>query len=145
MTLPSSIRIYVAAQAVDLRRGFDGLAAATRSRIRPGPLNGHPFAFFNRRRNRIKLLVSDRTAYLRLNKLIERGTFHLPNQPHAAAAPLERDAACRGSATSGLPTAERRPSSGRSRTLLSRSAIHRIHAGSDFRQHSVPGFGGERR
>jgi hypothetical protein len=31
LTLPASVRIYVAAEAVDLRRGFDGLAAATRS------------------------------------------------------------------------------------------------------------------
>jgi hypothetical protein len=28
LTLPASVRIYVAAEAVDLRRGFDGLAAA---------------------------------------------------------------------------------------------------------------------
>jgi hypothetical protein len=33
LTLPSSVRIYVAAEPVDLRRGFDGLAAATRSLI----------------------------------------------------------------------------------------------------------------
>jgi len=28
LTLPASVRIYIAAEAVDLRRGFDGLAAA---------------------------------------------------------------------------------------------------------------------
>ncbi len=33
LTLPASVRIYVAAEAVDLRRGFDGLAAATRGLI----------------------------------------------------------------------------------------------------------------
>lgn len=38
LTLPSSVRIYVAADPVDLRRGFDGLAAATRSVIRGDPL-----------------------------------------------------------------------------------------------------------
>ena len=36
LTLPSAVRIYVAAEAVDLRRGFDGLAAATRSLIGAG-------------------------------------------------------------------------------------------------------------
>ena len=66
LTLPSSVRIYVAAEAVDLRRGFDGLAAATRGVIRQDPLNGHLFVFLNRRRNRIKLLVWDRTGYLLL-------------------------------------------------------------------------------
>ena len=44
LTLPSSVRIYVAAEALDLRRGFDGLAAATRSIIGESPLSGHLFA-----------------------------------------------------------------------------------------------------
>jgi hypothetical protein len=41
LTLPASVRIYVAAEAVDLRRGFDGLAAATRGVIGADPLSGH--------------------------------------------------------------------------------------------------------
>jgi transposase len=49
LTLPSSVRIFVAAEPVDLRRGFDGLAAATRAIILQDPLNGHVFAFLNRR------------------------------------------------------------------------------------------------
>jgi transposase len=60
LTLPAAVRIYVAAEAVDLRWGFDGLAAATRSLIRQDPLNGHLFVFLNGRRNRIKPLVWDR-------------------------------------------------------------------------------------
>ena len=66
LTLPSSVRIYVAAEPVDLRRGFDGLSAATRSLMGADPMNGHVFVFLNRRRNRIKLLVWDRTGYLLL-------------------------------------------------------------------------------
>ena len=64
LMLPSSVRIFVAAEAVDLRRGFDGLAAATRSVIRESPESGHLFVFLNRRRDRVKLLVWDRTGYL---------------------------------------------------------------------------------
>lgn len=92
LTLPSSVRIYVAAEPVDLRRGFDGLAAATRSVIRQDPLNGHLFVFLNRRRNRIKLLAWDRTGYLLLYKRLERGTFHLPTQPQAGHRHVELDA-----------------------------------------------------
>ena len=50
--LPSSVKIYVASEPTDLRRGFDGLAAATRSVIGQSPLSGHLFVFVNRRRNR---------------------------------------------------------------------------------------------
>src|SRR4030066_1849225 len=91
LTLPSSVRIYVAAEPIDLRRGFDGLAAATRSLIRQDPLNGHLFVFLNRRRNRIKLLVWDRTGYLLLYKRLERGTFHLPARPELGKRHVEID------------------------------------------------------
>jgi len=93
LTLPASVRIYVAAEAVDLRRGFDGLAAATRSVIREDPLSGHLFVFTNRRRNRVKVLVWDRTGYLLLYKRLERGTFHLPLQPEEGSRHVELDAA----------------------------------------------------
>lgn len=92
LTLPASVRIYVCAEAVDLRRGFDGLAAAVRGIIRTDPLSGHVFAFLNRRRDRIKLLVWDRTGFLLLYKRLERGTFHLPLAAALGAAHLEIDA-----------------------------------------------------
>jgi transposase len=92
LTLPAAVRIYVAAEAVDLRRGFDGLAAATRSLIREDPLTGHLFVFLNRRKDRIKLLVWDRTGYLLLYKRLERGTFQLPTAPAAGQRHVEVDA-----------------------------------------------------
>lgn len=85
LTLPASVRIYVAAEALDLRRSFDGLAAAPHSLIRHDPLNGHRLVFPNRRKNWIKLLVWDRTGYL-LNKRLERGASRLATEP----APAER-------------------------------------------------------
>lgn len=92
LMLPSSVRIFVAAEAVDLRRGFDGLAAATRSLIQQDPLSGHVFVFINRRKNRMKLLVWDRTGYLLLYKRLERGTFRLATAPAAGRRHVEMDA-----------------------------------------------------
>jgi transposase len=102
LTLPSSVRIYVAAEAVDLRRGFDGLAAAARSVIGESPLSGHLFVFLNRRKNRIKLLVWDRTGWLLLYKRLERGTFELPTQPVAPRRHVEVDAGELGLMLEGL-------------------------------------------
>lgn len=111
LTLPAAVRIYVAAEAVDLRRGFDGLAATTRSVIREDPLSGHVFVFLNRRRNRVKLLVWDRTGYLLLYKRLERGTFHLPTTPRLGARHVELDAGDLGLLLEGvdLRGARRRP------------------------------------
>ena len=102
LTLPSSVRIYVAAEPVDLRRGFDGLAAATRSVIGADPMNGHVFVFLNRRRNRVKLLVWDRTGYLLVYKRLERGTFKLPTEPEVGRRHVEVDAGQLGLMLEGL-------------------------------------------
>jgi transposase len=102
LTLPASVRIYVAAEAVDLRRGFDGLAAATRGVIGADPLSGHVFVFLNARRNRIKLLVWDRTGYVLVYKRLEQGTFALPTQPVAGSRHVELDAGELGLMLEGL-------------------------------------------
>lgn len=102
LTLPSSVRIYVAAEPTDLRRGFDEPAAATCSVLGQSPLSGHLFVFLNRRRNRIKLLVWDRTGYLLLYKRLERGTFELPTQPVAGRRHVEVDAGELGLMLEGL-------------------------------------------
>ena len=93
LTLPASVRIYIALGPVDLRRGFDGLAAATREVIRKDPMSGHLFVFINRRKNRVKILMWDRTGYLLLYKRLERGTFRLPVRPPPFASHIEVDAA----------------------------------------------------
>lgn len=102
LTLPSSVRIYVASEPTDLRRGFDGLAAATRSVIGQSPLSGHLFVFLNRRRNRVKILVWDRTGYLLLYKRLERGTFELPTVPRPGVRHVEVDSAELGLMLEGL-------------------------------------------
>jgi transposase len=81
LTLPATVRIYVAAEPVDLRKGFDGLAAATRQIIRESPLSGHLFVYTNRRANRLKILLWEPSGYLLIFKRLERGRFHLPRAP----------------------------------------------------------------
>jgi transposase len=92
LTLGARARIYVAAEAMDLRKGFDALAAATREIICENPLSGHWFVFVNRRKNRLKVLVWEPSGYLLLYKRLERGTFHLPTQPRAGHRHVELDA-----------------------------------------------------
>ena len=86
----------------NLRRGFDGLAAATRSVIGQSPLSGHLFVFVNRRRNRVKILSWDRTGYVLLYKRLERGSFELRTSPRPGSRHVELDSGELGLMLEGL-------------------------------------------
>jgi len=92
LTLPHTVKIYVAAEPVDLRKGFDGLSVATRSIIQADPLSGHLFVFVNRRGNRMKILHWQPSGFLLLYKRLERGTFKLPRHPSAGERHVEIEA-----------------------------------------------------
>lgn len=77
LTLPATVRIFVCLEPTDMRKGFDGLSAATREQIGEDPLSGHLFVFFNRRRDRVKALLWDRSGLCLWYKRIERGRFQL--------------------------------------------------------------------
>ena len=57
--LGSATRINIAVEAVDMRKGFDGLYGLVRDRLGEDPLGGHLFLFSNRARRRLKVLVRD--------------------------------------------------------------------------------------
>jgi len=75
LSLPGSVRIFVARKPVDLRKAFDGLCAITRDALQLDPFTGHVFVFFNRCRDRIKLLLWERNGFWLFYKRLERGTF----------------------------------------------------------------------
>jgi len=60
LTLPGSVRIYLAVDPVDLRRGHDGLSAIVQGQWGVDLFEGHLFVFFGRRRDRCKILFWDR-------------------------------------------------------------------------------------
>ena len=77
LSLPPSVRIFVAREAVDMRKSVDGLSELTRLVIEEDPQSGHLFVFFNRAKDRTKILWWDRSGYFLLYKRLEVGRFHL--------------------------------------------------------------------
>jgi transposase len=61
--IPAGVKIWAAAAPVDMRRGFVGLAEATREQLAQDPGNGALYVFTNKRRDRVKLLWHDRTGF----------------------------------------------------------------------------------
>jgi len=78
LSLPPSVRIFVALEPVDMRKQFDGLANAARQVLGQDPLSGHLCVFFNRTRTLMKALYWDRSGYCLIAKRLERGRVQLP-------------------------------------------------------------------
>ena len=78
MIIPSGTRVWLAAGATDMRRGFDGLAAIVQERLGADPFSGHIFLFRGRRGDLVKMLWWDGDGLCLLAKRLERGRFIWP-------------------------------------------------------------------
>jgi len=76
--LDPATRIYLAAAATDMRKGFEGLYALVRDRLLCEPLSGHLFLFTNAQHNRLKLLFWDGSGLWVCAKRLEKGRFRWP-------------------------------------------------------------------
>ena len=80
------MRILVAVEAADFRRGIDGLAQLCRVVLQADPFGGAVFVFRNRRRTAIKLLVYDGQGFWLCHKRLSKGTFRWwPSSPESVA------------------------------------------------------------
>ena len=77
LSLPPSVRLFIARGATDMRKSFDTLAALVIDVIDEDPQSGHLFLFVNRRRDRLKVLWWDRSGYCLLAKRLEQGQFRV--------------------------------------------------------------------
>jgi transposase len=89
LSLPPSVRVFLASEPVDMRRGHDGLFAIVKS-WNLDPFSGDLFAFVGKRRDRVKILVWHRGGFLLLYKRLEKGRFRIPRvEPGSRTAKLD--------------------------------------------------------
>lgn len=75
LSLPPSVRVFVATQPVDGRKGADSLMVIVRDVFKHDPLGGHLFVFFSRRCDRMRVVYWDRNGFAMWSKRLERGRF----------------------------------------------------------------------
>jgi transposase len=69
------MRILVAIEAVDLRKGIDSLAQLCRERLNADPFSGCLFIFRGRRGTAIKILTFDGQGFWIAHKRLSKGRF----------------------------------------------------------------------
>ena len=93
LSLSPSVRIFLCAVPVDLRKSFDGLAALVRQALAADPLSGHWFVFRNKAGDRLKVLAWEEDGWAIWYKRLEEGVFRFPAAATGGAGPLEVRAA----------------------------------------------------
>lgn len=69
------MRIVVAVDPVDFRKGIDGLAAVCRQKLDSDPFSGTLFVFVNKSRQAIRVLVYDGQGFWLCHKRLSKGRF----------------------------------------------------------------------
>jgi len=76
LNAPSAI--YLSTRITDMRKSIDGLCGEVQDHLGTTPVNGSMFVFFNRRRDKVKMLWWERDGYWVFYKRLESGTFQMP-------------------------------------------------------------------
>ena len=69
------MRVMVAVEPADFRKGIDGIAQLCRAELSADPFSGTVFVFRNRRRTAVKILVYDGRGYWLCHKRLSTGKF----------------------------------------------------------------------
>ena len=81
------VKVYLACKPVDMRRGFDGLAADVAQTLRADPYSGAAFVFRSKRGDYVKILTWDGSGLCLFAKRLEKGRFVWPPIRRGRAAP----------------------------------------------------------
>jgi len=84
------MRVLVAVEPVDFRRGIDGLVRLCKTHLRTDPFSGTVFVFRSRRATAVKVLVYDGQGFWLCQKRLSAGRFRWwPSGAGAGASSLE--------------------------------------------------------
>ena len=75
LQITPQMRILVAVEAVDFRKGIDSLAELCRAKLNADPFSGSVFLFRSRRATAIKILVYDGQGFWLATKRLSKGRF----------------------------------------------------------------------
>ncbi|MTI12843.1 IS66 family insertion sequence element accessory protein TnpB [Sansalvadorimonas verongulae] len=76
----SSLRVYLAPGATDMRKSIDGLALIVSEVLVLNPFSESLFVFSNRGRNKLKILHWQTNGFWLYYRRLEKGRFHWPRQ-----------------------------------------------------------------
>lgn len=81
LTLKEDTQVYLCLQPVDMRKAINGLSVAVIDLLNKESTSGHLFIFFNKNKDKVKILWWDKNGYIIHYKRLEKGHFKIPKSP----------------------------------------------------------------
>jgi len=75
LQITPQMKVLVAVDPIDFRKGIDGLVQLCKESLRQDPFGGGVFVFGNRRRTALKVLVYDGQGFWLCHKRLSQGRF----------------------------------------------------------------------
>lgn len=76
--LRPGVDVYVSLEAIDMRKAIDGLVCLVGDEFNEDPQSGHLFLFFNKSKDKVKIVFWDQTGFVLHYKRMEKHRFHMP-------------------------------------------------------------------
>ena len=90
----SQRHIYLATCAVDFRKSIDGLAMMVADALQANPGNGDIYVFYNKARNKVKVIYHDGTGFMLCYKRLDTGKLQMRTTPHDTHIQLDDQQLC---------------------------------------------------
>jgi transposase len=74
-SLPANAKIFICTQPVNMRKSFEGLGTIIQNSFDEPPTSGAFFAFFNKEKDRMKVLYWDGDGFAIWYKQLQKGSF----------------------------------------------------------------------
>jgi transposase len=85
LSISGQVKVFLATEPTDMRKGFDTLAALVYEVLQLDPLSGHLFVFRGKRADRVKILYWNTHGYAIWYTRLEKGNFRFPRPEQDAA------------------------------------------------------------
>jgi transposase len=79
--LKEGMKIFVSAEPVDARKSIDGLTCLIPDKFDANPQSGNLFLFFNKSKDKVKILYWDDIGFALYYKRLEKHRFAVPKLP----------------------------------------------------------------
>ena len=78
LKLREGIKIFVSIDPIDARKSIDSLSALVAASFKDNPQSGHLFLFFNKAKDKVKIIYWDNNGFVLHYKRLEKRRFCVP-------------------------------------------------------------------